>query len=84
MVVPGLEVVAIKEVGLLGEPVRDIGAGLRNEINLEAGSGEDVEWMQSFADEEAGGLLAVEESGLGRSDTNNSLARENHFDLFDW
>lgn len=41
-VFPGLQVLAVQEVGLLREPIRGVFASLRCEIDFEAGRGQDI------------------------------------------
>ena len=42
-----------------GEPIWCVGAGLRRKIDLESSGLEDIERMEGFANEEAGGLFAL-------------------------
>lgn len=74
-------VVAGEKVGLQAEPVRSVGALLGDEIDGEAGGGEDLIWVQGFGDEEAGWVAVVERSG-GRSNGDDGAAWKRHCGVY--
>ena len=69
-VLPDAAVLRVEEFLRGGQPVRGVGAGFGDEVDLEAGGAEDVEGVEGFGYEEAcRGLVSwmVAELGFGRS-----------------
>lgn len=74
-VLPGRQVGAAEEVGLLREPVGRVAPRLGRQVHLEPRRPEHLEGVQGFADEEAGCFFAFEEGGVGRCHGDEGAAR---------
>lgn len=70
-------VLAVKERGLLTQPVRHVGALLGDEVDFESCFGEHQKRVQSFTDEETRRVAIVQRRG-GRGDGDDDAAWETH------
>jgi len=82
-VVPGGAVGAGEKVRGEGEPVGGVGAFFRGDVDFEAGLGEHFEGVEDFGHEDAGGVGAFEEGGVGGGDGDDGAAGERHCGLPD-